>query len=168
MNRKLKKMLKGKKLIGIGSTRLVFELSDRKVLKLAVSEKGIESNKTEVSMFIYASSEIREHLGCIIKYDSKYKWLVMEKYKINLRQTEFNERQVRRLVITFRKHGIIAKDIIYENGKINRKNVSLINKRHVVVIDYGKFKLLADDLIALPSRIFFSNTKRMFIPLNKN
>jgi hypothetical protein len=144
MNRNLKKMLKGKKLIGIGSTRLVFDLSNGNVLKLAVSNKGFQCNITEARIYSYASPEIRKHLGRIKKYHFKYRWLVMKKYKLNLRETRINKRRLNKLKVTFRKNGIIAKDIISESGKINRGNSSLINKNQVVIIDYGKFELVED------------------------
>ncbi|MGO4107554.1 hypothetical protein [Paenibacillus sp. YAF4_2] len=128
--------------IGNGRNREVYELSNNSVIKIALSKRGIENNKTEVKIYKYASKKIRKHLGHIKKYASKYKWIEMKKYKLNFRKTKMNLRRLKRLKKKFRKHGIKALDILNKHNKVHSRNLAIVNKKRIVVIDYGKFKLL--------------------------
>lgn len=60
--------------IGRGSSRVVFQLDDYKVLKLALNQKGIVQNMEESRKYGYNSSIFPE----IYETDSNYYWLVSE------------------------------------------------------------------------------------------
>ena len=66
--------------IGGGSGRLVYDLEDGYVLKIAYGSDGPDQNKSEV--------EISQELGAtgffpkILSFDPKYTWLIMQKAKV--------------------------------------------------------------------------------------
>ena len=72
ISRKLKK-----RWVGSGSSRVVYALSSRRVIKLAEGEAGIEQNAQEVKI-----SEKYGHTGLlarVIWYHPEYRWIVAEK-----------------------------------------------------------------------------------------
>ena len=69
--------------IGNGSSRIVFQISDEKVLKLAKNTKGIEQNRAEDDYCINVSPTIFER-------DDKYTWLVSE-YVLPAKKQDFKE-----------------------------------------------------------------------------
>ena len=51
LNPYMKRKIKGKKRIGAGGTRIVYDLGNGNVLKIAKSKKGIQCNKMEVTLY---------------------------------------------------------------------------------------------------------------------
>lgn len=62
--------------IGKGSSRAVFQLSDEKVLKLAINEKGIAQNSQEGQKDYYL--EQLEIVPRLFETDDDYKWIISE------------------------------------------------------------------------------------------
>ena len=74
ISRKLKK-----RWVGSGSSRVVYALSPRRVIKLAEGEAGIEQNAQEVKI-----SEKYGHTGLlarVIWYHPEYRWIVAERVR---------------------------------------------------------------------------------------
>lgn len=61
---------------GKGSSRIVFKISSKKVIKLARSEKGIAQNHHELESFL--SSKDSKLLAKVYDYDPSYMWIVSE------------------------------------------------------------------------------------------
>ncbi len=129
------------KQIGSGRKRIVYDLGNGYVLKVAKSKAGRDSNKTEYRL--YHSSRIgslRKHLAKVIKYKSR--WIMMKKYTRPFRDSKKNRMQYLRLKRRFRQKGIIPRDMY----SMTRKGPSLTNLRldrkgKIIVIDYGNFKI---------------------------
>lgn len=71
---------------GRGSSRVVFQINDNKVLKLALNEKGIAQNQAEDDGYL-------QNIGLspkIFENDSDYKWLVSE-YVLPAKKQDFKE-----------------------------------------------------------------------------
>lgn len=98
--------------ISSGSGRIVFEIDDNKVLKIAKNTKGLEQNTTESEWFI------QEHYGDVVTklYDSHMDdyWIEMEKAKRvgpatfkKITGIDFN---VFSEYIRYKKSGLVSKD----------------------------------------------------------
>ncbi|WP_219837297.1 hypothetical protein [Paenibacillus sp. R14(2021)] len=132
--------IKGKRKLGKGHYRQVFNFSNTSVLKLAVSKKGIRSNRNEVKVYKHARKKNRKYLGKIKKYGKNYTWILMKKYRSRAKNTEANQIRLKRIIKKLRRNNIKPMDIVARNGKIKRGNVAIYKKR-LVIIDYGKFKI---------------------------
>ncbi|MGC5772474.1 hypothetical protein [Paenibacillus pabuli] len=121
-----------------GSTRQVYDLGNDKILKLAVNNKGLQCNKSEVLTYLVAPAMLRKNLGYIFSYEENYQWLIMKKYTLTLPQNDTSLKKVRRLQQLFRDHGLTPRDILRKSGP-NYNNLRINNKNQIVIIDYGKF-----------------------------
>lgn len=129
----------GKKTIGVGARRIVYDIGNGQVLKVAKSKYGIKSNRKEVILFNSSSSEVRKLLGEIIDYEHKYQWVKMKKYKRDFPPLKEYKRKLYQLRAIFHKNGIIPYEILGNNGKPNYNNLRLKDNGAIVVIDYGNF-----------------------------
>lgn len=68
---------------GRGSSRIVFQLTDDKILKLAYNQKGIAQNQAEDDVYICVSPKVFDR-------DMEYKWLVSE-YVLPAKEQDFKE-----------------------------------------------------------------------------
>ena len=68
---------------GRGSSRVVFQLTDEKILKLAYNQKGIAQNSAEDEPYIDVSPKIFDR-------DMDYKWLISE-YVLPAKKQDFKE-----------------------------------------------------------------------------
>jgi hypothetical protein len=127
--KKIKKM----KVIGVGKWRVVLDLGNRRVIKVAKSKNGISSNKQEVIVYKSAPSRIKKHLGTITKYGDGYRILVMKKYNRKFPRSKKYKRKLFALRSTFMRNGIIPHDI-------TSNNLRLKNNGLIVIIDYGNFE----------------------------
>lgn len=66
--------------IGAGSGRIVFRLSDTRVLKIAKNPKGLAQNEAEILLFNdgYISTRYQDMFAKIYESDPEYTWIVME------------------------------------------------------------------------------------------
>jgi hypothetical protein len=53
-------------MIGNGRNRIVYDLNNRYVLKIAITKWGIQNNKTEFKIYKHCPVGLREHL-CLVK-----------------------------------------------------------------------------------------------------
>jgi hypothetical protein len=133
-------IIKGKRAITLGFRRLVYDLGNGKVLKIAKSISGVKSNKTEVKMYSSCPYPIKKHLAKIIKYGNDYSWLIMKRYNQIVPESAEYEQMFFELRSKFKKNGIIPYDIATRYGKPNYKNIRLKPDGEIVVIDFGDFK----------------------------
>ncbi|NOU85660.1 hypothetical protein GC102_07695 [Paenibacillus sp. LMG 31460] len=129
----MKKKIKKMKVIGVGKWRVVLDLGNRRVIKVAKSKNGISSNKQEVIVYKSAPSRIKKHLGTIKKYGDGYRILVMKKYNRMFPRSKKYKRKLFALRGTFMRNGIIPHDL-------NSNNLRLKNNGLIVIIDYGNFE----------------------------
>lgn len=79
-------------LLGEGSARIVFLLSNRYVLKIAhpnAPQKGISQNKSEVD--VYTNPKVRPVVAAVHATDPQYKWIISEIVRPLRSQQEFEE-----------------------------------------------------------------------------
>lgn len=79
------------KKLGQGSARIVFELDDSSVLKIAKNDSGLAQNETEIKIYLSVTGVNKNVITEIKDYDkNEYKWIVAEKVKA-LTEKEFEE-----------------------------------------------------------------------------
>ncbi|WP_261300682.1 hypothetical protein [Paenibacillus andongensis] len=140
MNPYMKRKIKGKKFIGSGGTRVVYDLGDGYVLKIAKSKKGILCNKMEVNMYKSSLKPIKKYLAKIIDYDTAYRWVTMKKYDRKFPNSPMYRRKLMRLVKKFGDNGIIPSKGVGHYDKPYAPNLRLKRNKQIVIIDYGGFK----------------------------
>lgn len=138
---KKKKQTKTKKIIGSGARRVVYDLGNGFVLKVARSKDGVISNQREVAAFHSLPPDLRNNLGKIIGYEKKYQWVKMRKYQREFPRHIVYARKLGQLKQLFLKHGIIPWDVTSRTGKPNYKNLRIRKNGAIVVIDYGNFRI---------------------------
>lgn len=133
--KKARKSLRLKyQIIGNGKNRVVFDLTNGYVLKVALNSGGMKSNEKEYNLFLHSPSHIQKHL-CTVK-GFGYGWIIMEKMVQNVPDQEY-EKKKSRLTRLFKKHGIKPKDL-------KKKNLALSDNGEFIVVDYGNF-IFTDD-----------------------
>jgi hypothetical protein len=75
--------------LGEGSSRIAYSLTSGKVLKIALNEKGIAQNNTEMDVFTNPTT--RPMISKIIDYDSDYRWIIADSVRAFNNESEFRE-----------------------------------------------------------------------------
>ncbi len=132
--------IKGKIIIGSGARRIVYDLGNGYVLKVAKTKYGIKSNKREVRTFKSSPPSIKKLLGKITSYEKKYKWLKMKKYTQKFPHLKGYRRKLYRLRNVLRNYGINPYEILSNRGLPNYRNLRLKQNGRIIVIDYGNFR----------------------------
>jgi hypothetical protein len=138
MNKEINEMIKGKNTIGVGLKRIVYDLDNGYVLKVAKSKNGIDCNKKEVMIYRSFPPTIKKYLGRIRKHSNEYSWIIMKKYGMDFHNTKINKRKLSDMIRKFRRYGIIPNDI--SGRRASHNNLRLDFNGKIVVIDYGNFK----------------------------
>ncbi|HZH60690.1 MAG TPA: hypothetical protein VEY70_14170 [Metabacillus sp.] len=125
-----KRILKLKhKIIGYGWHRIVYDLNNGYVLKVAISDHGLKSNETEYKVYTNCPYELREYLCPIKKLG--HGWIIMRKMEYEVPNKRYIE-ELARLKNKFQNAGIIPYDL-------KKLNVMLSKEGKITVIDYGDF-----------------------------
>lgn len=132
-----------KNVIGIGARRIVYDLGNGTVKKIAKTNYGIKSNKREVITYRSSSPSIRKHLASIIDFENGFKWIIMVRFNRRLPESKEYKKKLYELRAKFRKNGIYPYEILTRQGRPNYQNVRLKQNGEIVVIDYGNFRFLA-------------------------
>jgi hypothetical protein len=149
MNDYMKRKIKGKKFIGSGVTRVVYDLGGGYVLKIAKSKKGIRCNKMEVNVYRTQSEKpTKMHLAEIINYDVGHRWITMKKYDRRFPDSPIYRHKLMKLVKMFWENGILpSKHVRYYHNPYAlslrhklKKHLRLKKSGKIVVIDYGNFR----------------------------
>lgn len=133
-------LIKGKKIIGSGYRRIVYDLGNGNVIKVAKSTSGFISNKSEVIIYHSCPAPVKQLLGEIIDYDNKYRWVKMKKYHHKLPHLTKYKQKLYKLRRLFLKYGIIPYEVTGRSGRPNYQNLRLKANGEIIVIDYGNFK----------------------------
>ncbi|UVI28641.1 hypothetical protein [Paenibacillus spongiae] len=132
MKRKSKNKLRLKyTVIGSGKTRIVYDLENGYVVKVALSKKGLTSNQKELHLYNRCSRRLRKHLCPVIEYGNG--WIIMKKISRIEKLTEEYEKKLPRLRKKFLKEGIEARSL-------RSKNLAISSDNRIIVIDYGSFR----------------------------
>jgi hypothetical protein len=122
--------------IGVGKHRVVFDLGNGLVLKVAKVAKGITCNRNEVGLYQRVPSRLRKHLCKIVEYGNG--WLIMKKMnKIVPKKKKYNK-QLLGIIEKFRKFRIRISDLTHKkSGNLLKKNIRLKKDKKIVIIDYA-------------------------------
>ncbi|MDD9781738.1 hypothetical protein PVE99_04920 [Priestia megaterium] len=115
--------------IGNGRQRIVYDLNNGYVLKVALTKKGIQCNKREFKIYNHCRADLRKHL-CPVKEVGRF-WIIMEKMDIKVPNGIYNK-EVTQLKNKFLAAGIRPRDM-------GNSNIRLSKKGKITVIDYGHF-----------------------------
>jgi hypothetical protein len=127
---KAKKILHLKhKMIGSGRNRIVYDLNNGYVLKVALTEWGIQNNKTEFKIYKHCRADLRKHL-CRAK-EVGHGWIVMKKMNVEVPDEIYNKKLIQ-LENKFLDAGIKPKDMWNSNMRLSKKG-------KITVVDYGNF-----------------------------
>lgn len=122
-------------IIGNGKNRIVFDLENGYVLKVALNNWGMKSNKKEYKLFFNSPSHIQKHLCPVI--ESGYGWIIMKKMTQKIPSDKEYDKKISQLIKIFKENGIEPKDI-------KEKNLALSENGEFIVIDYGNFIVTGD------------------------
>jgi hypothetical protein len=116
--------------IGYGWTRIVYDLNNGTVLKVALNNTGMECNKREYEIYSNCPDHIRKLLCPVKEYG--YGWVIMERFdqKVPLVK-EFEEKRIQ-LKKFFKDNGI-------NPSTLHMGNLALTSNKELIVIDYGNF-----------------------------
>ncbi|WP_409300722.1 hypothetical protein [Peribacillus sp. SCS-155] len=118
------------KIIGFGFNRLVYDLNNGYVLKVAVSPEGYISNENEYDIYRNCDKQLKGYLCPVI--ERGHGWIVMKKMKTSLIRAAMDTDKLILLQLTFLKHGIIPIDL-------RLANVAFTEENEMVAVDYGLF-----------------------------
>jgi hypothetical protein len=140
MDKYMKRKIKGKKLLGSGGTRVVYDLGGGSVMKIAKSKKGIQCNRMEANLYTTTRKSLKKYLARVTDFDPNYRWIAMKKYRGKFPNTVLYRRELMKIVKQFMAHGIIPSRGVghYENPYA--PNLRIKPNKQIVVIDYGGFK----------------------------
>jgi hypothetical protein len=137
MNNYIEKKITGRKVIGSGKYRTVYDLGSGYVMKVATSKLGIKINEREGKMYESVPSKLRIYLAQIKKYGIG--WIIMKKYDREVPKSQSYKKKVLDIKAAFRKNGITPNDVTLR-GELQYQNIRLKPNGQIVVIDYGNFK----------------------------
>jgi hypothetical protein len=124
------------KYIGTGWHRIVFDLDNGYVLKVARIRKGIQGNRNEINLYSSVPSELKNHLCKIVDYGEG--WVVMKKMDRKVPRKEEYYKKTKIMNDKFRQYGVKLSDVISRDGrKPKMGNVRLSVDKEIVIIDYA-------------------------------
>lgn len=124
--------------IGAGVHRIVFDLKNGTVLKVAITKSGLRNNKNEAEIYRTFNSPLKAHLAKVL--GNGHGWIIMEKINQELSQTAENCDRVYKLREMFLAEGMRSSDIVRRSKKEAKwKNVRSRGDM-IIVIDYGPFR----------------------------
>ncbi|SIR58885.1 hypothetical protein SAMN05878482_104380 [Peribacillus simplex] len=120
------------KIIGHGFNRVVYDLNNGYILKVAFSEVGLISNANEAYLYNNCNEEVKKYL-CPVK-EHGTGWIIMKKVDTKVPFAIKEYTKLIKLELKFLRYGIIPIDLRLDNVGYNEKD-------EMVVIDYGLFTM---------------------------
>ncbi|WP_233522545.1 hypothetical protein [Peribacillus glennii] len=117
-------------MIGHGFNRIVYNLANGYVLKIALSDIGLLSNYREFELFHNSDLNIRQYLCPVLEAGEG--WVVMQKIDRKVPMRMRNVRSLSDLTMKFLMNRIVPVDL-------RLGNVAFTHDHQMVVIDYGLF-----------------------------
>ncbi|MDP1420198.1 hypothetical protein Q8G35_17825 [Peribacillus simplex] len=128
-----RKTLKFKyKIIGHGFNRVVYDLNNGYILKVAFSEVGLISNANEAYIYNNCNEKAKKYF-CPVK-EHGTGWIIMKKVDTKVPFAIKEYTKLIKLELKFLRYGIIPIDLRLDNVGYNEND-------EMVVIDYGLFTL---------------------------
>ncbi|MGE7764868.1 hypothetical protein [Peribacillus sp. NPDC096540] len=128
-----KKTLKFKyKMIGYGYNRIVYDLNNGYILKIALCEVGLLGNANEAYIYNNCNEEVQKYLCPVKEFGSG--WVIMKKMGTKVPFAITGYSKLIGLELKFLRYGIIPIDLRLDNVAFSEDN-------EMVVIDYGLFNM---------------------------
>ncbi|MGE8078851.1 hypothetical protein [Peribacillus loiseleuriae] len=128
-----KNILKFKyKMIGHGYNRIVYDLNNGYILKIALSEIGLIGNANEAYLYNNCNEEVQKYICPVKEFGSG--WIIMKKMDTNVSHEIMEYAKLIELELIFLSYGIIPIDLRLANVAISEDN-------EMVAIDYGLFTM---------------------------
>lgn len=118
------------KVIGNGLNRMVYDLGNGYVLKIALSEIGLKSNTQEFNLYHSSHPDILKFLCPVMEKGQG--WIVMKKMDRKVSISLVNLQKLSELTMKLLLKGIVPVDL-------RLSNIALTDDNQMVVIDYGFF-----------------------------
>ena len=119
------------RVIGSGKHRIVYDLENGYVLKVAKADSGIVGNDRETSLYFGVSPPLQKHLCKIVDYG--HGWLVMEKLDRQIPKGDSHKKQLDQIASRFSQLRIKLSDL-------KRANLRYNDDKDVVIVDYANYK----------------------------
>jgi hypothetical protein len=119
-------------MIGYGFNRIVFDLNNGYILKIAMCDVGLIGNANEAHIYNNCKKEVKKYLCPVKEFGSG--WIIMKKMDNKVPFAIMEYAKLIELQINFLMHGIIPIDL-------RLANVAYTEDNQMVVIDYGLFTL---------------------------
>ncbi|MCK2013922.1 hypothetical protein MPH61_12280 [Peribacillus muralis] len=119
-------------MIGNGYNRIVFDLNNGYILKVALNEVGMISNANEAYIYHNCREEVKKYICPVREFGTG--WIIMKKMDTNVRHALIDYTKLIKLEIIFLIYGIVPIDLRIANVAFSEKN-------EMVVIDYGLFTM---------------------------
>ncbi|MGE7903249.1 hypothetical protein ACQKNS_02415 [Peribacillus sp. NPDC094092] len=119
-------------IIGHGFNRVVYDLNNGYILKVAFSEVGLISNANEAYIYNNCNVEVKKYL-CPVK-EHGTGWIIMKKVDTRVPLAIKEYAKLIKLELKFLRYGIIPIDLRLDNVGYNEND-------EMVVTDYGLFTL---------------------------
>ncbi|MFJ7365781.1 hypothetical protein ACIQWQ_16930 [Peribacillus frigoritolerans] len=120
------------KIIGHGFNRVVYDLNNGYILKVAFSEVGLISNANEAYIYNNCNEKVKKYLCPVKEYGTG--WIIMKKVDTNVPFAIKEYTKLFKLELNFLWCGIIPIDLRLDNVGYNGND-------EMVVIDYGLFTM---------------------------
>ena len=120
------------KMIGNGCNRIVYDLDNGYILKIALSDVGIIGNANEAYLYNNCNEEVKKYLCPVEEFGSG--WIIMKRMETNASQAIMEYTRLIELELIFLSYGIIPTDL-------RLANVAYSEDNEMVVIDYGLFTM---------------------------
>ncbi|MGE7185080.1 hypothetical protein ACQKKK_14105 [Peribacillus sp. NPDC006672] len=120
------------KVIGNGLNRVVYDLNNGYILKIAISEVGLISNANESFIYNNCKKEVKKYLCPVKEYGTG--WIIMKKADTKVSNLIKECTKLIKLELKFLRYGIIPIDLRLDN-------VGFTENNEMVVIDYGLFTM---------------------------
>ncbi len=117
--------------IGAGKSRMVFDLDETHVLKIAYKKAALNTNDREVRLYRTVPSKLRKYLSTIKDYGDG--WIVMEKWEQRVPKS-IEKKKLPGLKKKFAGEGFRLTDAGRNNIRWNPK------KERIVMIDYANYE----------------------------
>ncbi|HEY2420778.1 MAG TPA: hypothetical protein VGI04_05160 [Neobacillus sp.] len=118
------------RIIGNGLNRMVYDLGNGYVLKIALSGLGLISNTQEFNLYHTSHPDIQKYLCQVMEKGQG--WIVMKKMDRRVSLNLVNLQKLSKLTMKFLLRGIVPVDL-------RLSNIALSDDNQLVVIDYRFF-----------------------------
>ncbi|WP_051404990.1 hypothetical protein [Bacillus cihuensis] len=120
------------KVIGQGYNRIVYDLNNGYILKIALSDVGLIGSANEAYIYNNCNKEVQKYICPVKEFGTG--WIIMKKMEIDIPKAIMEYTKLIELKLIFLSYGIIPIDLRLANVAFSKDN-------EMVVIDYGLFTM---------------------------